>query len=310
MNKDYKEFCSSMKKLVEDRFPKEKYTVELHSVMKNNSVRYEGIVIHAEGVKISPNFYLNTLYTRYQQGKGLQELVNKIVEQYYETVRESGNIQIDFSFERCREKIVFRLVSAKKNKEILKTIPYITCLDLAIVFYVVVEQNEEEVGSFQISERLLDSWEIDVEELFLIAKENTRRLFPVEIFNMYHMIEQMLKNGPVDEELEDYINDEFLESHENVPLVITNKSKINGAAVIFYDGILEKLSDILQGDYYLIPSSVHEMLAVAYSERLKPADLKAMVVDVNKECVLEDEVLSENVYFYHSVDQTLKICIS
>ena len=43
-------------------------------------------------------------------------------------------------------------------------------------------------------------------------------------------------------------------------LVLTNQSRIDGAACILYDNMLEKIAEVLQEDFYVIPSSIHELL--------------------------------------------------
>ena len=50
------------------------------------------------------------------------------------------------------------------------------------------------------------------------------------------------------------------------PYVVTNAMGINGAAVILYQNVLEKIADRLKGDYYILPSSIHEVLAIQCSK--------------------------------------------
>ena len=80
--------------------------------------------------------------------------------------------------------------------------------------------------------------------------------------------------------------------------VLTNKSRINGAAGIMYEGVLKKLADKLESDMYILPSSIHEVIILPKSTMFNKEELMAMVRDVNTEGVSKDEVLSYTVYEY------------
>lgn len=79
-------------------------------------------------------------------------------------------------------------------------------------------------------------------------------------------------------------------------LVLSNAKKINGAAAMTDKKILELALDKLGVDsLYILPSSIHEVLAVAMGT---PEELRQMVCEVNDSQVAPDERLSYNVYKY------------
>ena len=75
--------------------------------------------------------------------------------------------------------------------------------------------------------------------------------------------------------------------------VISNSKGINGAVNMLYENELHDLAENLGSDLYILPSSVHEVLAVS-SEMGSPEELAEMVVQVNMEAVDLDERLSNH----------------
>lgn len=41
-------------------------------------------------------------------------------------------------------------------------------------------------------------------------------------------------------------------------LVLSNDNNVNGATVLFYPGILDTITESLDTDVYVLPSSIHE----------------------------------------------------
>ncbi len=81
--------------------------------------------------------------------------------------------------------------------------------------------------------------------------------------------------------------------------IYANAAGSNGAAVMLYWNCLDKLAHELKGDLYILPSSVHEVIAVPAAEIGDPAGLKDIVREVNAGgTVADDEILSDNVYLY------------
>ncbi|MBO6159531.1 MAG: hypothetical protein J6P72_09795 [Firmicutes bacterium] len=87
--------------------------------------------------------------------------------------------------------------------------------------------------------------------------------------------------------------------HENLGLmVLTNQSGIGGASALFYEGMMDKLASILEEDYYVLPSSVHEVLIAKVSKSPDVSVLKKMVREINTQEVQRRDRLSDQVYRY------------
>ena len=86
---------------------------------------------------------------------------------------------------------------------------------------------------------------------------------------------------------------------EDILYVLTNSSRVNGAACILYDNLLKKFANDVHSDLYILPSSVHEVIIVPKKNAFDKSELADMVREVNEQGVSQDEILSDNVYEYN-----------
>jgi hypothetical protein len=106
-----------------------------------------------------------------------------------------------------------------------------------------------------------------------------------------------------------------LEGHDYVNggsmLVASNENKMFGANILADSMMMEKISQVINDDMYIIPSSVHELLILpkenAKDFGLGPKDLEAMVRDVNATQVEPHERLSNRVYEYNRDEKEVSI---
>lgn len=292
---------------VREEFPLP-YQIKLHNVQKNNGVLLESLVILQEDCNLSPQFYVRNYFARYERGESIEGMIQEICTAYRETVADAEQKTPNLSFAHCRERIIYRLVSMEKNEEQLTSIPYIPFLNLAITFHCLMVQEKEEIGSIQINNSLLQSWEIDHKQLFALAQENTMRLFPAKYCKLEQLMLDMIEEcGMPTGQAEKFLS-ESNRNREPVTYVVTNESGINGAAVILYPKFLQQLATVVGGSYYLLPSSIHEMLIIEGSTTMTVQQLQQMVHDVNEQCVRADEVLSDDVYYYNDQSSAVEIC--
>ena len=132
---DKKTFNEKIKEIIEQNLTSEA-KVHLQQVRKNNSVLLDGIIIQMPDSNVSPTIYLETFYEMYQRGMELESIAAKILAVYYKG-RPGKKLNLEFfkEFEKVKERIVYRLINAEKNKELLKEIPHVLLEDLAICFY-------------------------------------------------------------------------------------------------------------------------------------------------------------------------------
>ncbi len=242
---------------------------------------------------ISPNLYLASYYERYKEGWFLKSVLNSMGETLNEAVREMKTINLKDIFENLEENVFCKLINTAQNEELLKTLPHRTFNDLSIVYVCYAGEQEDKMLSAPINHELAKAKELSEEMLFQLAKENTRRLFPTTIKPMSVVIDELM--GRQEQSEGELV--EFLPDDEFPMYVVTNSKRIFGASAVLYEDGMQMLADRLDDNLYLIPSSIHEWIAVP--QNFATLDyLSEIVHEVNFSQVDLEERLSNEVYHY------------
>ena len=80
--------------------------------------------------------------------------------------------------------------------------------------------------------------------------------------------------------------------------VLTNESNLFGAACIIYPNLLQHYAAEAQTDFYILPSSIHEVILVPTLDCDNYPELSEMVQEVNDTQLQDDEILSIHAYYY------------
>jgi hypothetical protein len=286
------------------------FQVQIHSVMKNNSVKLDGLVIMNKKEKITPNIYLSEFYSRYKDGEKMEDILDCILRIYnHSNSDQSNQFNLDFDYECIKDKIYYRIVNYKKNEILLAEMPHMRFLDLAVTFHCLVKDDAQGIGSIRITKDCVKNWNINVSELMKMAKRNTPILFPPSIRAMDDVIGEIiedntgfLNNNNSGDEFEaekySYQKDTLCKS-ENDMYIVSNSRGINGASVMLYKDVIRNFALLMNKDFYILPSSIHEIILVPCNHSIKKEVLEEMVFDINHTQVAEDEVLSNQVYYYN-----------
>lgn len=293
----YEEFVSQIRCQLYEIIP-EDLNMEVNPVLKNNSVHLDSLILFRDSSGCSPSFYLQDYYQQYLHGKEIDELAETIYDHWLEFTDSAQNFIPDLSFEHCRELIVYRLVNASQNKKILEETPHIPFFDLAIVFYYVLNSNINGIQSLRITTNILERWGLTTQELLELAQKNTPRLFPEQFQSMQDYAKQFTNSYGVSD---------FNLPPERSLYILTNSNGINGAAVWLYPNVLDQIGEKLGENFYIIPSSTHELLIMREQLGFTPPELLKIVSHVNHTCVDAEEFLSDNVYYYHTEKKAIKM---
>ena len=280
--------------------------VMVHKVTKNNNLVLTGISIRSKEVNLAPTIYMDGYYNDYKNGRPVMEIIAE-VERAYDTYKVEQDFDVNSitDFNHVQDKICYKLVNRDRNKELLSDAPYLPFHDLAVIFYVVVSEDRVGTGTVTVHNHLMEMWgNPDIKELYRIAKNNTQRRYKGRVSNMMEIMGEIISHSAdnVDPDVVDALfeMDSVYEDNMMPMFVATNIKKVNGAGVILYDGILRTFAEKIGGDFYILPSSVHEVIFVPANGDIDARYLIQMVREVNATQVAPDEVLSDNVYMYHA----------
>ncbi|MCR5337555.1 MAG: DUF5688 family protein [Lachnospiraceae bacterium] len=299
---EFHEFCDYLKDHVKEYLPPEydSATVIMKEIQKNNGTELMGLSIRTEDSPISPNIYLNNYYQEYRQGMDVELALERIAEVYLQHKEPSealSSIAQDFQdVDYIKSHIVIGLVNAEKNAKMLEDMPHRLKEDLAIIYKVFIGSQDDCVATVTVKDAHMKEWGISPNELHECAMKNSRELMPVQVEDIGSVLSAM--GMPVEM---------FGQSREPMLYVISNAQKCNGAAAILYSDCLQELSEKLGSDLYILPSSVHETLALAASGETNVESLAQMVREVNATQVSEQEQLSDHVYRYDARARSLTL---
>jgi len=310
MDQEFETYCGKMKDELE-RLCGEKTRITLTETVKNNGLVRWGFQLMAEGRNSAVILYVDDFYKDYQNGIGVGELARMAFSDYKNREKDLPGIlkkMGDVSgLEGVRDRIIYKLVNYEKNEKLLGDIPHVRFCDLAAVFSLAVDLRNAYQMSAMISNECLERWGIDSETLFGIAAANTQRRFPTSVKTMAEVMREIVSESMGEEQGEDFLGELFSVPQTCPMYVMSNSVGIYGAAVVLYDGELRRLASALGRDLIILPSSVHEVLVIPYNEELVMGDLREMVRHVNESEVPEEEVLSDNVYWYNRDTDTISI---
>ena len=120
--------------------------------------------------------------------------------------------------ERVRPTVVYKLIHYEKNKELLKEIPHLPFLDLAVVFYCLLTDTPVGHATVLIHNSHLELWGKNTSWLYKAARENTERLLPGKLVSMEDMTFSTRKGNAV------YLEDVLNASIEKTLEIIKQKS--------------------------------------------------------------------------------------
>lgn len=279
---NYEQFVLSLLECVKKRLD-ETALVEKQEVRRNNGVTAIGLTIRFHGESVAPVIYLEDYFRKYCRGVSMEELAEHLLKcARYAPAPPAWDYSDILEFQKVRHLIVYKLVNAERNKQLLKEVPNLPMLDFAIIFYVMIPVNEYESCSVLIKNLHMDYWKLPISLLYQCAKENTGKMCPY-----------ILK--PLSEYVSHYLREEVPESPL---LILSNESGINGATAILYPEVPQRIFERVGKKYYLLPSSIHELLVVPDEFDVNPLNLKGIVREVNEKHIAEEEFLSDDIYYF------------
>ena len=269
--------------------------VSLQVVQKNN-LELTGIVIRSIASNISPTIYLDSFYSQYESGEGMSEILQKIAEvRVNHEFEDNFDVECITNWERCRERIIPRIVGIEGNEALLKERVHKIIADLAITYCILLEESYSDGAmTVSVTKQLMNNWGLMVEELHEAAINNMPSLVPSTFRSMAEVMRDMLAMSDEEYEMLPMSSDEQM-------FVLTNEIKLNGAAAILDTDLMLSIYERI-GGFYILPSSIHEVLIVPMSSNMQVEDLRAMVKEVNDTQVSLEDRLSYSIYSYNPVD--------
>lgn len=296
---DFKEFVNEIAEKIKDFLPDslKDALVDVREVTKNNGVKFTGLTIHNDDSKVYPTIYLEQFYKEYaDNGIDLNTIMQMIVKVRVEhDVTKKLDVEKFRNFDYVRDRITCKLVNREHNSEFLETRPYTPIEDLAVVYLVDIEDFGAGRASTAITYRMMEEYGISAEELHSIAMDNLSKS-DISFMGMYDMLKKI--NPGLCEAAEDEI--------KSSPMyVLTIEDCPFGAAAVMDAATMKNIAEKIGGDFYVIPSSVNEVIIVPMIKDTNSNLFNEMIQEVNATQVEEQDRLSDHVYMYDAAAHML-----
>lgn len=299
MRDDYKGFVNSLRDMLSKRFTD--LEVSVCEVTKNNGVVRPDLVAGKNHGNQSISIAIDSFYSEYMNGERMDLICDTVFELLVRHLALTGPQFTDFG--RISDRIFLRLVNADKNEKALQNMPHRLYHDLAVTYYIQIGDETSHHATVTITNDFLSIWNMSETDLYELAMKNTQEHYRSEIDSMEGLRKEMMGNS--------YVCSEDIFGTEENPLesmyIVSNSMRWFGASVILYDKVLEEIADRLQNDFYILPSSVHELLVVPVTVDTPSEELIQLMRKVNRNEVEEDALLSDNIYLYHIEDKFMEM---
>lgn len=294
----FNKFKETVLNKVAERY-KGKYKVCLMDIPKSTGGTEVGLNITKGNIEDGMVFRLEDYYEHYGTDISMEEVItdiSNIVDGNRESLEKSGEIEEDFNAAKSR--IVYRLINRQSNHEWLKDVPYREFFDMAIVYYILLNKNDNGQMSIDITNKHMEKWGVDEEGLYNIAKENTPKLYPCRVESVRENVRRIHeKSKRKDEEWQQI--ERYLKEDEEYPLYeLEQEDSINGATALIYPEVLKAIAEMLESDLIIFPACIYEVLIAPYREDMDASDYKRIMKHMNDTVLPFEEILSKHVFRY------------
>ena len=299
----FDEFKETVKNEVKEFLPENFHTadIKLKVFEKNNNVKLTGLIIESD-CNMSPTIYIDNFYKKYQKGTDINIILQEIAKIRMEyDVTDDFDVTTVTDFNKCRNKIMPRLIGAEENSEILKVRPHIRIENLAVTFCIDLGENKDGLMSVPVQFELMETWNVTAEQLYEIALENLTKadigvFTPMKEILFAGVLSELKEICDGDEEEARRKLDQMIP--DNNLWVLTNKRRVNGANMLLDRSVMEDVIKEVGTDFFILPSSIHECIILPADSGMDSQQLEAMVCEVNETQVEKEERLSNSVYRY------------
>ena len=261
---------------------------------KNNNTAMETVRIRNSSDGIAPQMYIDESISKIQSGiVSIEDVADQLAIAYINAPNEEMRaVAANLDFASARARLFCEVINYEQNRNMLEECPYKQIEDLAVIARYRVSDD----GTFIVKNNVLDQMGLSSGEVIDIAIKNSIQ-DGYSIKPMIEVLQELM--GPIDPVMADAMGvDPGL-------YVVTNEDKVYGAAGVYIDRNLRaEIREIVGGDYFCIPASVHESLIVRDDGNVDYMTLQSMITEVNTSTVAQEDRLSDRPYF---VDQSLRI---
>lgn len=274
-------------------------SISLEDVKKNNGI-HTGLLIRQNGAQSAPIIYLDSIYEDYLNGATMQECMEHLLNFYYENVdkisKNFDDVQENLNdYASIQNHLHVRICDIERNPDFLENKPYKEVGDYAA--YYVLElpmlSTEEGEASVTVTNDMLRHWGVSKETVYedamqSVSDENVCFFSLDKYFHSVFIGDPNQFNIPIFE----------TKQLDTDLYCLTNRNQKYGASSLLNASALQAISSRLGENFYILPSSVHEVIIVPETLAGSVSELNEMIRNVNDTEVSQEEQLSSHAQYF------------
>lgn len=204
----------------------------------------------------------------------------------------------DMTTKDLAERLILEVINYDESADRIFNFPYIQKGSFAILPQLCMGDknlNGHYTTCLNVTNDMLNGWNIEKEELFKLAAENSAKEFPMSLEAITDVLSA--------DEMSVFLEDSFDISKI---MVLSNETYFNGAAAMFYPGSLDQTAVLLDSDrFFILPTSVNYVYCMPIDNGISKEELVALSKEVSK--VLEKEnQLCDNLMIYDTTSKKVE----
>ena len=268
--------------------------IQIQGVSKNNGIQYTGLACRNINTAVSPVIYMEPYFRMFDDGKDIHSIVDEVLR-----IVRSNQLDFDaksiYEFDMLKERIIYAVINKSRNRDLLERIPYRVFNDeLVITYKIMLDNVVDGSATLQVNNEILKIWNVSEEDLWQQATNNTP-IIKKPVMNSMLEVLLRIKGLDNDEDFKRLLDGCY--GLDTGMYVLSNSDGINGASVIvdkqFMDDVYSKI-----GKCYILPSSLHEVIVIPYTEDIDVDYLNSMISEVNNTQVEAVEVLGDRAMLF------------
>lgn len=274
--------------------------VEIRPVEKLQGESYTGLSIQPNDSPVAATLNLDAVYNQMvDQGKTFQEVADDLISHAVDVIVDMPKIDVNdlTNYDQMKNTLVVQVIPTDRNADMLADIPHKNIEDMSLVYRMQIDQNETSTSSVLITNAMLENYGVTLDQLHQDAMDAAVINNPATFRSMQEVLSDLM-GMPAD----------LMPPMDSPQMYVASvESSLNGAGVIAYPDFMNQVAEQVGGDFFVLPSSVHEVLVIPDDGSMNRHDLELMVREVNASEVLPKDQLSDNVYHYDSQNQVFEL---
>lgn len=300
---EYQKFVEELKEEMYRLTEGKNITVVFQPALDEFSEDYLVAKTDGKNGKHVQRFHTEEMFRDLENGEmDMEEILSSVSEMldYCGEVEKISPLEEIDNYEKISSRLIVRPLNYEAHVKLLDVGIYDRIGDIALALYISIGTVKGHYASSLVPLRVFSNWGQKKEEVMKKALKNTYDLFPPIVFDLYRL-------GDSKEEMcYTFMEKKTLpaDTEGSGGIFITNTAQLNGAVSLFLPGVAKKLGELLNSDYYIAFTSMHEA-AIHKTGTVEVEGIRSSLQELNKELDIKEDFLTEQVYKYSRVEDKI-----